>query len=238
MPRLHVIVSISSRRAGCQQARRFWFEPRRGANTANLAIPVRVLHHLRFVSATLPTVIATLVALAVVGVSAAIAGGRTHRQTSYLASVQAVFRNAAVVLQAMTVPPAASVDHAATAAELSSMQTNGITELQRYFSPSLAQQGSSRLAKAKAALADPNFRVLGAGVSDVSYDKVELHGNTATVAAHVTEWSRMAQLQGTKAVVVQPSNVLIVNSTLARVDAASPWIITSFDWKFAPGNAP
>lgn len=218
----------------------------------------------RIVSLRLPTVFgAILTVLAVVGLIATIASGRAMRasgdkqivstariaalasappttmvQSPDMASVQSAFANAAVVLQTMTVPPAATVNHSATAADLSSMQTNGMTELNKYFSPSLALQESSRLTNAMAALADPNLRVLGGGVSDVSYDNVLLSGNAATVTAHVTEWSRMAQIQGTKAVVVQPSNVLIVTSTLARVSAASPWIVTGFDWNFAPGSTP
>lgn len=189
-----------------------------------------------------PKLLTAFGATLLVGVSAAVAGGAWHQrdggQSPGMASVELAFANAALVLQTMTVPPGASVNHAATAADLSTMQTNGMAALSKYFSSSLAQQESSGLTNAVAALADPNFRVLGAGVSTVSYDHVQLSGNTATVAAHVTDWSRMAQMQGTKAVVVRPSGVLIVKSTLTRVSARSPWIVTTLDWTFAPGSTP
>lgn len=177
----------------------------------------------------------------------AVAGTGTTRSailqdTSQLTAVRATFANAMLARQQLGVPvPAASGAAAAgvpTAAQQHQSLVTGQASLARYFSPAAASQQMAALNNVITAERNPQFRMLGAGVSNIQYVNVAVAGSTATVQADVTTWSRfeLQQLQGQWAI-AEPSNVLMVTATLAE-SSNGKWTVTSLQWDFAPGSQP
>jgi hypothetical protein len=83
----------------------------------------------------------------------------------------------------------------------------------------------------------PGFIPLGGGVSDMQVQSLSVDGDTATVRARLTTWARMSDVQPDGTVVVsQPSNDLLVDARLTRTPGG--WLVTTYDWTFAPGSEP
>jgi hypothetical protein len=115
---------------------------------------------------------------------------------------------------------------------------SGLTTLARYFTPAEAQHEAIGLRNAVAAEADPGFRNIGFGVSNITVTQVAVAGSTASVQAQVTEWAKFQQIQpdGTWAT-DNPVNVMQYSATLAQ-DATGRWLVTSLVGDAVPGKGP
>lgn len=127
---------------------------------------------------------------------------------------------------------------AADTAVRQAQQQDGKRVLARYFAPAQAKHEEVGLNNAVQAEANPKFRNIGAGVSNVKYDEVAVSGNTATLIAEVTIWSKFQQLQSDGSwTTSDPVNVMIYHVTMER-GTNGQWVVSSMVGDFAPGQAP
>jgi hypothetical protein len=78
--------------------------------------------------------------------------------------------------------------------------------------------------------------VYGGGVDWVRLDSVSSTGNSAEALGQVRAWSRIAQWQASGPKMAEPHNTLDVTFNLLRI--GGQWLISRYDWKFAPGSEP
>jgi hypothetical protein len=78
--------------------------------------------------------------------------------------------------------------------------------------------------------------VYGGGVDWVRLDSVSSSGNSAEAIGQVRAWSRIAQWQVSGPKMAEPHNTLDVTFKLLLINGR--WLISSYDWKFAPGSEP
>jgi len=76
----------------------------------------------------------------------------------------------------------------------------------------------------------------GAGVDWVHLDSVATSGTTTVATGQVRMWSRIAQWQTRGPQMAEPHNTLNANFSLVR--SGGRWLISHYDWKFAPGSEP
>jgi hypothetical protein len=76
----------------------------------------------------------------------------------------------------------------------------------------------------------------GAGVEWVRLDKISTSGASAAATGQVRVWSRVAQWQASGPKMAEPHNTLDVTFALKRIDGR--WLISNYEWKFAPGSEP
>lgn len=127
---------------------------------------------------------------------------------------------------------------AADVAVRQAQQQDGKRVLTKYFAPGQAKHEEIGLNNAVTAEADQNSRNIGAGVCHVKYDEVAVSGNTATLVAEVTIWSKFQQLQSNgKWTTSDPVNVMIYHVTMER-GTSGQWVVNSMVGDFAPGQAP
>jgi hypothetical protein len=128
-----------------------------------------------------------------------------------------------------------------TSAQLAETKQKAFADLATYFSPAvIVDRLALGVNNAIAAQENPNARLLGAGVSNITYKSVSFDpsGSKATVEAAVTAWAGMAQRNpdGTW-VEGNPSNVVNVTAEMVK-QISGNWLITTFSWDFAPGSEP
>lgn len=117
-------------------------------------------------------------------------------------------------------------------------QQDGKRVLAKYFGSSQVKHEEIGLNNAVQAEADPKFRNIGAGVSNVKFDEVAISGNTATLTAEVTIWSKFQQVQANGSwTTADPVNVMVYHVTMER-GTAGQWVVNSMTGDFAPGQAP
>jgi hypothetical protein len=127
---------------------------------------------------------------------------------------------------------------AASSAVRQAQQQDGMRVLVKYFSAAQARHEEIGLRNAVRAEADPKFRNIGAGVSKIKFDEVAVSGNTATLVAEVTIWSKFQQKQANGSwTTSDPVNVMVYHVTAERV-ASGQWMVSSMVGDFAPGQAP
>jgi hypothetical protein len=89
------------------------------------------------------------------------------------------------------------------------------------------------------ALADPNIRILGAGVSQLTFTSVTLRGNTATVVARAHDWtsSMVRQQPAGSWLDASPAADTVCTARLL-IGPAGTWLVTSMIERFANGSGP
>jgi hypothetical protein len=78
--------------------------------------------------------------------------------------------------------------------------------------------------------------VYGGGVDWVRLDSVSSTGNSTEAIGQVRAWSRVAQWQASGPKMAEPHNTLDLTFNLMRISGM--WLISRYDWKFAPGSEP
>jgi hypothetical protein len=78
--------------------------------------------------------------------------------------------------------------------------------------------------------------IYGGGVDWVRLDTVNTTGAMAAANGQFRAWSRVAQWQATGPKMAEPHNTLDATFNLRRVNGK--WLISSYDWTFAPGSEP
>ena len=127
---------------------------------------------------------------------------------------------------------------AASGAVRQAQLQDGARVLEKYFAPAQARHEEIGLHNAVLAEVDPKFRNLGAGDSKIKFDEVAVSGNTATLIAEATIWSKFQQEQANGSWSnSDPVNVMVYHVTTQRA-ASGQWIVTSMVGDFAPGQAP
>lgn len=76
----------------------------------------------------------------------------------------------------------------------------------------------------------------GGGVDWVRLDSVTTTGNSAEAIGQVRAWSRVAQWQTAGPKMAEPHNTVDVTVNLLRISGR--WLISRYEWKFAPGSEP
>ena len=81
-------------------------------------------------------------------------------------------------------------------------------------------------------------RGLGGGVGNITYNQLNVEGDTAQVIAVADVWSKFEQKSPSGGWnVYEPNNKLIINETLTK-DSSGTWKITQEQWGFVPGYGP
>jgi hypothetical protein len=75
----------------------------------------------------------------------------------------------------------------------------------------------------------------GGGVDWVRLDEVTVNNESAGGTGQARLWTKVAQWQE-KPVMAEPHNTINMTFQFARVDGR--WMISTYDWKFAPGSEP
>jgi hypothetical protein len=105
-----------------------------------------------------------------------------------------------------------------------------------YFtSPQLEKE----IGLANAVVTDPKGGpacVYAAGVDWVRLDTVSTSDGSAVAAGQLRAWSRVAQWQSSGPKMAEPHNTLDVTFNLRRI--GGKWLISRYDWRFAPGSEP
>lgn len=78
--------------------------------------------------------------------------------------------------------------------------------------------------------------VYGGGVDWVRLDTVNTTDTSAVAIGQVRAWSRIAQEQASGPKMAEPHNTMDMTFSLLRVN--DRWLISRYDWKFAPGSEP
>jgi hypothetical protein len=78
--------------------------------------------------------------------------------------------------------------------------------------------------------------VYGGGVDWVRLDSVSSTRNSAEAIGQVRAWSRIAQWHVSGPKMAEPHNTLDVTFNLLRI--GGHWLISRYDWRFAPGSEP
>jgi hypothetical protein len=78
--------------------------------------------------------------------------------------------------------------------------------------------------------------IYGGGVDWVRLDTVNTTGTTADATGQFRAWSRIAQWQGSGPKMAEPHNTLDATFNLRRINRK--WLISSYQWTFAPGSEP
>jgi hypothetical protein len=78
--------------------------------------------------------------------------------------------------------------------------------------------------------------VYSGGVDWVRLDSVSTSGTTMAARGQVRLWSRIAQWQESGPKFAEPHDTLDASFHLVRI--AGRWLISRYDWKFAPGSGP
>jgi hypothetical protein len=78
--------------------------------------------------------------------------------------------------------------------------------------------------------------IYAAGVDWVRLDSIGTSGASADASGQVRVWSRVAQWQKSGPKMAEPHNTLDVSFTLRKI--GGKWLISRYDWKFAPGGGP
>jgi hypothetical protein len=78
--------------------------------------------------------------------------------------------------------------------------------------------------------------IYGAGVDWVRLDFVSTSRETAVATGQFRAWSRIAQWHASGPKTAEPHNTLDATFNLRRINGR--WLISSYDWNFAPGSEP
>lgn len=110
---------------------------------------------------------------------------------------------------------------------------------EHFASAALLARENHELDSTMTALAEPNIRSLGAGVSRVVFTSVTVSGNTATVVAQVHEWTKAVARQqaGGRWLDLSPEADTVYNAKLS-IGPAGTWLVTDMIGRFANGSGP
>ena len=78
--------------------------------------------------------------------------------------------------------------------------------------------------------------IYGGGVDWVRLDNVNTNGATADATGQFRAWSRIAQWQASWPKIAEPHNTLDATFNVRRINGK--WLISSYQWTFAPGSEP
>jgi hypothetical protein len=108
-----------------------------------------------------------------------------------------------------------------------------------YASAALLARENHALESTMTALADPNTRILGAGVSQVTFTTVTVSGTTATIVAQAQEWtsSVIRQQADGNWLDMSPAADTIYNAKLS-IGPSGTWLVTDMIGHFAHGSGP
>ena len=76
----------------------------------------------------------------------------------------------------------------------------------------------------------------GGGVDWVRLDTVSTNDSSAVAMGQFRAWSRLAQWQAAGPKMAEPHNTLDATFNLKRINGR--WLISRYDWSFAPGSEP
>jgi hypothetical protein len=110
------------------------------------------------------------------------------------------------------------------------------TELGAYFT---SPQLETDIARATRVVTDSKAGpecVYSGGVDWVRLNSVSTSGATMAAKGQVRLWSRVAQWQTSGPKFAEPHNTVDANFSLVRIGGR--WLISRYDWKFAPGSGP
>lgn len=109
---------------------------------------------------------------------------------------------------------------------------------EHFASPALVARENQTVDNVMAAVKDPSFRFLGAGVSQVDFTSVTVSAGVATAVVRTHEWSKFEQKDPDgNWVVAAPTGEMIYKATLS-LGPAGTWVVTDLKGDFAPGFAP
>ena len=108
-----------------------------------------------------------------------------------------------------------------------------------FASTALLARENHELDSTMTALAEPNNRSLGAGVSRVVFTSVTVTGNTATVVAQAHEWTKAVTRQqaGGRWLDLCPQADKVYNAKFS-IGPAGTWLVTDMIGRFANGSGP
>ena len=108
-----------------------------------------------------------------------------------------------------------------------------------FASAALLAREDHALDSTMTALADPNTRILGAGVSQVTFTSVTVSGNTATIVAQAHEWTSSVARQQADGnwLDMSPAADTIYNAKLS-IGPSGTWLVTDMIGRFANGSGP
>jgi hypothetical protein len=109
----------------------------------------------------------------------------------------------------------------------------------QFASAALVARENHALDSTMTAVANPNSRILGAGVSRVAFTSVTVSGNTATIVARAHKWtnSLVRQQPGGNWLDVSPAANTVYNAKLS-IGPSGTWLVTDMIGGFAGGSGP
>jgi hypothetical protein len=143
-------------------------------------------------------------------------------------------------LNAETTDPQAAVrDGAPSQAERDGRVARDKKDIGDHFaSAALIARENKTIGSTLAAVADPNFRFLGAGVSQITVTDVVVNGTTATIQASANVWSKFEQkMDDGSWSQASPTAEKIYTTTLS-MGPAGTWLVTDQTESFANGSGP
>jgi hypothetical protein len=113
------------------------------------------------------------------------------------------------------------------------------TNIDKHFAPGpLRARENKTVASTMAAVADPNFRFFGGGVSQVIFKSVKLGSRTATIEAQADVWSKFAQrMPAGNWAQASPTATKIYTVKLS-MGPTGTWLVTDMEEDFAAGSGP
>jgi len=108
-----------------------------------------------------------------------------------------------------------------------------------FASAALLARENHNLDSTMNALAEPNIRILGAGVSRVVFTSVTVTGNTAIVVAQAHEWTKAVERQQAEGrwLDLSPQADTVYNAKLS-IGPGGTWLVTDMIGGFANGSGP
>ena len=167
------------------------------------------------------------------------ASAESQSNAAATAAVKAAFARAMSVHQAMAVPPVARPGAMPTAVDQTVHRRAASTALGGAFAGNALAGEQRGLETAIENEANPDFRLLDAGATVVSYSRpVTIHGATASLSARVRLWAKfmLPDSNGHLIVAAPPPNEMYVDATLVK-DASGVWRVTGYtEGNFVPGH--
>lgn len=131
-----------------------------------------------------------------------------------------------------------AANHAPSAAQLSTQQSVGLSAIGSIFTAAQANKETRALDNVLSAERSGQVRMLGGGVTKVTFQSVAVDGSSATVEAIADVFSNFSARQPDGSwIPAEPHNSLDMRLALTK-DASQKWMITDMTWTFVPGTGP
>ncbi len=78
---------------------------------------------------------------------------------------------------------------------------------------------------------------IDAGIRSLTWTRVQIHGDSATVSGAGDVWASYAQWRSSGYVPASPHNLVDFQVTLQHT-ADGAWKVSDLQWRFAPGSEP